>query len=91
MTQQTSGTSNTRAIDIEIQIRKSDGSANPGKNIVLDAGGLLPSFAAGSATDSDGKIKASLTRNLTPGFTGFRKFPVSVALGQIRKSFTVTL
>jgi len=91
VTTQDSGGAKTRSIDIVIEIRKADGSVNPGKNIILDAAGLLPSFASGSASGPDGKIKATLTRSLTPGFTGFQKYNVSAALGQIRKSFTVTL
>ncbi|HEV3037220.1 MAG TPA: hypothetical protein VHA33_05480 [Candidatus Angelobacter sp.] len=80
-----------RAMDIQIEVRKADGSPNPTKPIVLDAGGLLPSFTGGtSSTDANGKLKATLTRNLS-GSAGFTKFPVTASLGLLRKPFTITL
>ena len=80
-----------RTIDVEIEIRKADGSANPQKNITLNSGGLLPSFPDGSATGADGKMKVTLTRTLVPGFTTPFGFQLSASLGQLRKPFTVTL
>jgi hypothetical protein len=81
----------SRTVDLVIEVRKSDGSANPLKNIVLNSGGLIPSFPAGSKTDADGKLKVTLTRNLFPGFTAAATFIVAASLGQMRKTYTVTL
>jgi hypothetical protein len=80
-----------RSVDMEIQVRKADGSVNPGKNIVLRSGGLLPSFTGGSATDAEGKVKVTLKRSLVPGFSAPVSFQLSAALGQLSKSFVVTL
>ena len=81
----------SRQVDVQIEVRKSTGAANPSVNILLDAGSLLPSFTGGtSTTDASGKLKATLTRNVS-GAAGFVKFPVTASLGLLRKSFTLTL
>ena len=85
------GVTTGRSIDLQIQVRKADGTPNPAKNIVINAGGLLPSFTGGSATDATGLVKATLTRNLPAGSTDFQKFSIIATLGQISKTFSVTL
>jgi hypothetical protein len=80
-----------RKIDIEIRVRKANGAANPDKSIVFDAGGLLPSFPGGNVTDPNGVMTATLTRAIFPGFGSFRRFAIGVRLGDIRRTFTVTL
>ena len=81
----------SRQVDVQIEVRKASGAANPAVNILLDAGSLLPSFTGGtSTTDAGGKLKATLTRNVSGG-GGFVKFPVTASLGLLRKKFTVTL
>lgn len=87
------GVTTSRSIDLRIEVRKADGSANSGKTVVLDAGGLLPSFVGpgGATTDPSGLVTARLTRSLGAGVTGFRQFNVAVSLGQIRKTLNVTL
>lgn len=81
-----------RTLNVVIEVRKASGIANPGVNLVVDAGGLLPSFIGGtSTTDANGVVRMTLTRNLTAGFTGFQKFTVTVSLGDLQKTFNVTL
>jgi len=80
-----------RTIDIEIRVRKANGDANPGKSIVFDAGGLLPSFPGGNVTDPDGVMTATLKRAIFPGFGSFQRFSIGVRLGDIRRTFNVTL
>jgi len=91
--QTTAGVTTARSVDLRIEVRRADGGPNPGKTIVLDAGGLLPSFpgAGGATTDPNGLVTARLTRSLGAGVTGFRQFNVAVSLGQIRKTATITL
>lgn len=89
--QKTGDTITARTLDLQIEVRKADGSPNPAKNVTLASGGLLPSFPAGSATDANGQLKVTLTRTLVPGFTTPLSFQLSVSLGQLRKPFTVTL
>jgi hypothetical protein len=87
------GNVTARAVNLTITVRKADGSPNPGKNIVLNAGGLLPAFtgASGSTTDANGNVQVTLTRTLFPGFTSARPFTVSISLGQLRQTASVTL
>ena len=81
----------SRQVDVQIEVRKTSGAPNPTVNILLDSGSLLPSFTGGtSTTDASGKLKVTLTRNVS-GASGFVKFPVTASLGLLRKAFTVTL
>lgn len=94
VTEQTSGgnTVTGRTTELLIELRKVDGSVNPGRTIVAEAPGLLAAPVAGTTTTSDtaGKVKLALTRNLAGG-GAFRNFPVTIRLGQIDKTATVTL
>jgi hypothetical protein len=80
-----------RSVDLQIEVRKADGSVNPGKNIALNSAGLLPSFPAGNTTDANGKVSVTLTRSITPGFGGFRNFLVTASMNQVQRSTTITL
>jgi hypothetical protein len=88
----TGNTLTGRSVNLYIEVRKTSGEAmQQGVNITLEAGGLLPSFATGSSTDINGKVKVTLTRSLASASQGFQKFPISILLGSISKQFTVTL
>lgn len=88
----------SRDIDLIVQVRKADGSPNPGKTLDVDGGTLLVSFldpagttAAGtSTTDPQGRIKINVKRNLGSN-TGYQKLPVTVSLQAVSKTFNVTL
>jgi hypothetical protein len=80
-----------RSVDIEIQVRKANGDANPSQNISLQSAGLLPSFPNGSATDPNGVVKVTLKRTIVAGFSAPVRFQLTVSLGQLRKPFNVTL
>lgn len=81
-----------RSIDLLISLRKASGAVNPDKNLVLDAGGLLPSFSStlpylGSKTNAEGQCLVSLRRPITPGFAQPGKRAVTVSLGDMSKRF----
>lgn len=85
-----------RSIDVIINVRKASGDANPGRDILLDAGGLLPSFSttppfSGSTTNSDGQCKVTLHRPITPGFAQAGKRTITVSLGAISKRFDIVI
>jgi len=91
VTEQKNGDTVTgRATELLIELRKVDGAVNPGRTIIAEAPGLLAAPVAGTTTTSDpaGKVKLALTRN---GGGAFRNFPVTIRLGQIDKTATVTL
>lgn len=86
-----------RKVVLTISCRKKDGSANPNKNITVDAGSLLVAFDttdgfSGSTTNADGQVRVTLTRNI-PNTTYNRPIRVRVtaSLAQIRRTYNVTL
>ncbi|MES1243869.1 MAG: hypothetical protein ABUT39_19850 [Acidobacteriota bacterium] len=90
--QKTADVVTSRSVDVLIELRKRSGEPmQQGVNIVLESGTLLPSFATGSSTDGNGRVKVKLTRSLSAAAKGFEKFPLSVSLGSRNKSFTVML
>jgi hypothetical protein len=94
--QKTGNVVTSRTIDALVNVRKADGSANPGKSLELDSAGLLPSFSSGggfngSTTNADGQCKVTLKRTLTPGFTAPVKRTCTVRLGQMTKRFEVMI
>jgi hypothetical protein len=96
VTASTSAGTTTRSVDVTIEVRKADGSVNPNVPIVLDAGGLAPSFATGggfngSTTNTDGKVKVTLSRSAPSLFaTRTLRTRVTASLGQ-RSSTTVVV
>lgn len=85
-----------RAIEVTIRALKRDGGNNPSKNIVVDSGGLLQSFAAtggftGSTTNASGLVKVTLTRNINPFFSRPVRFTVKASIGGVSRTTTVTL
>jgi hypothetical protein len=78
-----------RTVDLAIQVRKVNGEPNPGVAIIVEAPGLAG--GGGKTTEADGKITFQLMRDLPAGVTGFRQFPLSINLGDIKKPYTLTL
>jgi hypothetical protein len=97
VTDSTTAGVHTRATTLRITLLKADGSANPSKNLVVDAGGLIPSFTTGggftgSTTNTDGQVELRISRQAPAGVTLTpRQFAIRVELGQISSTATVTL
>ncbi len=80
-----------RTTVVNIDVRRSDGRPNNGRNIEIDAGSLLPSFTGGSSvSDTNGRVEVTLRRELG-GAAGFRRFNVTASFAKIRRTFAITL
>ena len=79
----------SRKVELAIEVRKSNGEPNPGVGINLEAPGLLG--GGSDDTDAEGKLTFELIRDLPVGSSGYRQFPLSVNLGDMKKPYTLTL
>ncbi|MDP9193146.1 MAG: hypothetical protein M3P06_15720 [Acidobacteriota bacterium] len=81
-----------RTTVVNIDVRRSDGRPNAGRNIEIDAGSLLPSFTGGSSVtdENNGRVVVTLRRELG-GAAGFRRFNVTASFNKIRRTFAITL
>ena len=91
------GVVTARAMDVLINCRKADGSANPGVTITLDSGPFNHSFSSsdgftGNTTNADGQIQITLTRNIpNPRFMRSVTSTVKAYLGQIERTVDIRL
>jgi hypothetical protein len=85
-----------RSVDVIIAVLKRDGSVNANVPLTLEAGSLLPSFATtggftGSITNAQGKVKVTLSRNLSgPGAASIR-VPLVVRMNTFSQSLLLTI
>lgn len=86
-----------RTLPLTINVRKADGSANPGVVIELDAGPFAPSFIDdatfnGSTTNAQGQCRVELRRSIPNArFRRALRARVSVRLGAIERSTEISL
>lgn len=86
-----------RSMDLMINVRKADGSANPNVVIELDSGPFSHSFDStggftGNTTNADGQISVTLSRNIpNPRFLRSVTARVKATLGQIEKQVDIRL
>jgi len=98
VTETTSGDVVTaRSVDVEIFVRKADGSENPSVGISLDSGPFRQSFKTdegynGTMTNADGRCRVTLTRDI-PNIRFLRATTAEITaeLGEVRKVTEVTL
>ena len=81
-----------RETDLLVHVIKPDGGDNPGKNLKVDANGLLVTFAAGSTTDATGRLTMTAKRSFPSALYGTPKsFTLTLTLGGVRQPVTITL
>jgi hypothetical protein len=85
-----------RAIDVQVKVLTHAGAANPGKAVTVEAGTLRIAFSStapftGSTTNAQGDVLVTLTRNVPNAGTGPARVPVSVRLGALTQTFTLTI
>lgn len=91
------GVVTARSLELEIFVRKADGSVNPSVTIELDSGAFRQSFKSdegytGTTTNADGKCRVTLTRDIPNArFLGGLKSKISVNLGDVTKVTEITL
>jgi hypothetical protein len=80
-----------RKVQFEVQSRKFTGEPNSAQTIEVDYPPTLPGIHPLSiVTDAGGKATFELRRDIS-GPTGFRQFPLTIALGDIKQSYTLTI
>lgn len=95
--QQTNNIVTARSIAVQITVRKANGAVNPNASLIVDAAGLLPSFQTGGGftggtTNVQGRCLLTLTRQIpNPAFSRVSSRRITVQLGDIRKTFDVTI
>ena len=91
------GVVTARATELQITVRKADGSVNPNVVLEVDSGPFDPSFASGagfsgSTTNAAGLCKLTLSRTIpSPLFQRRIRSAITVNLGQIRKQIVLSL
>jgi hypothetical protein len=96
-TKSADGVVTERSVELLITVRKASGDVNPGVGLLLDPAGLLPAFSTengytGSTTNTEGKCLVKLTRAIpNPAFAQASRRTVKVTLGQITKTYTLTI
>lgn len=85
-----------RTIDVQVTVLTHAGDSNPNKALTVEAGALGFSFSTtapftGSTTNSDGQILVTFRRNVPNAGTTAGKFPVTVRLGALSQTFTLTI
>lgn len=88
----TDGKTTGRETDLLVHVIKPNGANNPAKDIKVEANGLLITFATGSTTDADGRLKLTLKRSFpSPLFGTPTRYTVTLILGQVRQTVAITL
>lgn len=91
------GVVTSRSVDMEIFVRKADGSENPSVSITLDSGPFRQSFKAdegytGTTTNADGRCRVSLTRDIPSSrFLRTTTAKITAELGDVKKTTEITL
>lgn len=86
-----------RSMDIMVKVLKASGAPNPAAPLEVDVDRFALSFVDdddfnGSMTNPDGEIKISVRRDIpNPNFAAPVKATVTVRLGQIVKTLTITI
>jgi hypothetical protein len=85
-----------RTVDVTLEVRKETGVANPGKTLEVDVSPFSFSFAGsggftGSTTNTDGKVRLVLTRDVPAGATAPVRGTIRVKLGEVRRKFEISL
>lgn len=92
-----SGVVTARSVDMEIFVRKADGSENPSVNITLDSGPFRQSFKtdegySGTATNADGRCRVTLTRDIPSSrFLRATTAKITAELGDVKKTTELSL
>lgn len=93
----TDGVVSSRSLDVEIFVRKADGSENPSVIIELDSGPFRQSFKSdegytGTTTNADGRCKVTLTREIPNArFLRVLSAQLTISLGEIKKTTEISL
>lgn len=86
-----------RETDVIVHVLTAAGADNAGRSVTVESNGLQVSYAdtggyTGSTTNTQGRIKVTLRRGIAgPLFAASRRFPVTAALGQVRRTMNITL
>jgi hypothetical protein len=85
-----------RSIDVQVKVLTHAGAANPNKAVIVEAGTLRIAFSTtapftGSTTNAQGDVLVTLTRNVPNAGAGPARVPVSVRLGDLTQTFTLTI
>jgi len=85
-----------RSIEVQVTVLTHAGAANPNKTVAVEAGPLRIAFSTtapftGSTTNAQGDVQVTLTRNVPNAAAGSVRVPVSVRLGALTQTFTLTI
>ncbi len=86
----------SRSIEALVTVLTRAGAPSPGKGLTVDAGPLGVAYVKGgvfdgATTNSDGQVKVTITRNVANAAAGPIRVPITVILGALSQTFSLSL